>query len=273
MPAPASPRIVLTDFDGTFADHGSVPGAHREATARAQANGHRVLLSTGRAICMIPRAVRELFDGAITGAGAVVEIDGERLCDHLCPPDVSRRAIEVLSSHGVSFALEASEAIFTSPRTAAMMRARLSDGGRASRNADEILSSLRTPEDLTAHPFAKISVWDSPVPMEVLAREIGPALRPLPNSVATDDSHAGELQLADVDKADGLRVVVDHLGADVADTIAIGDGMNDLGMLEAAGTAVAIDGGAPALLEHADLVVPPPSGSGFSLALDRLGLL
>lgn len=273
MPAAASPRIVLTDFDGTFADHGVVPEAHIEATRRAQANGHTVLLSTGRAICMVPRAVRELFDGAITGAGAVVEVGGERLCDHLVPEGVGRRAAEVLLTHGVGFALEASDAIFTTARTAEVMRARLSDNGRAERNAREILASVQTPDDLTAHRFAKISVWGSPVPMEVLAAEIGPALRPLPNSVATDDSHAGELQLADVDKADGMRLILERLGADVSAAIAVGDGMNDLGMLEAAGTAVAIDGGASALLEHADLVVPPPSEHGFALALDRLGLL
>lgn len=273
MPAAASPRIVLTDFDGTFADHGVVPESHIEATRRARANGHTVLLSTGRAICMVPRAVRELFDGAITGAGAVVEIGGERLCDHLVPEDVGRRATEVLLDHGVGFALEASDAIFTTPHTAEVMRARLSDGGRAERNAREILASVQTPDDLTAHRFAKISVWGSPVSMEVLAHEIGPALRPLPNSVATDDSHAGELQLVDVDKADGMRLILEHLGADVSAAIAVGDGMNDLGMLEAAGTAVAIDGGASALLEHADVVVPPPSENGFALALDRLGLL
>ncbi|PWH07487.1 haloacid dehalogenase [Brachybacterium endophyticum] len=272
MPTPVSRRIVLTDFDGTLADRGDVPRAHREAIEKARAAGHVVMLSTGRALCMLTREVQGLFDGVISGAGAVVDIDGERLCDHTMPPAIARRCVEVLDGYGVGFALEARDALYTTPKTAEMMRARLSDHGRAPQNAAEVLSALRTPESLIGPTFAKISVWGSPVPMETLVEQIDPSLRPLPNSIAADDTHAGELQLRDVDKADGLRLAAAHLGIDVAETIAIGDGMNDLGMLEAAGTAVAIEGGAPALLEHADLVVPGPGGNGFALALDRLDL-
>lgn len=266
-------RIVLTDFDGTFADYSVIPDAHVEAVRAARENGHVVLLCTGRSLAIIPAEAAALFDGVVSSAGARVDLDGETLVDEVYPEELGRRTVSLLLEHGVQFALEAADALYAPASAIALMRKRLAPADGSSRNADSILSAMRESEDLTRVPFAKISIWASPVPVEELAAALGPEVRALPNSVATGDAFMGELQLTAIDKADGLRLVAEHLGTDLSRTIAVGDGMNDVGMLAIAGTGVAVEGGPAELMEHADLVIPPPSGDGFAVALDRLGLI
>ena len=54
-----------------------------------------------------------------------------------------------------------------------------------------------------------------------------------------------ELNAADADKGRALLALAQHLGIPAADTIAFGDSSNDLRMLRAAGTSVAMGNAAP----------------------------
>jgi Cof subfamily protein (haloacid dehalogenase superfamily) len=73
-----------------------------------------------------------------------------------------------------------------------------------------------------------------------------------------------------VSKGAALRFVCDRLGIDLADTIAFGDGANDLELLDAAGVGVAMADADPALLEIADWTVPPVAQDGVASFLDLL---
>lgn len=278
----ADRRCVFIDFDGTFAEHGVAPAEHAEAVAEARANGHLILLSTGRPASIVAPEVADLFDGVISSAGGHVRIGEDVLHDERFPPALGRRAVEVLVRHDVAFALEASESLWCSASAARRIRARMEDpapgsgaGARAGigNGPRDIVDAVRVPEDLGACSFAKISLWESRVPVEQLAAEIGPEIGALPNSITTEDTSSGELHLLTVDKADGLRRTVEHVGLDLSATVAIGDGLNDLGMLRAAGTGISIEGARDEVREAAHFEVPGPSEHGIVTAFQRLGLL
>lgn len=271
-------RAVFLDFDGTYADHGVVPPAHVDAVTRVRGNGHRALLCTGRPLSVLDAEVLRVFDGAVTSAGARVDLGGQTLSDERIPAAIAARAVDVLEAHGAAYCLEAPDAMYTPERgvqrVRAMIEALLRRGdAEASQGARTILDALCVPDDLRGCSFAKISVWDSPVGIERLAADIGGGLRALPNSVSGDAARSGELQNARIDKADGVALVAARLGIGIGDTVAAGDGMNDVGMLAAAGAAIGIEGSPPAVLEHADLVVPGPARHGLVDAFGRLGLL
>lgn len=267
---------VFIDFDGTFALQGVAPAEHAEAVARAQANGHAVLLCTGRPSSIVAPEVAALFDGVISSAGAHVRVGETELRDQRFPDALGRRAVEVLSGYEVTFALEAPEALWCSPASATRIRTRMSGPvppGGIGNGLQDIVDAVRVPDDLAASSFAKISLWGSRIPVEQLAVEIGPEIGALPNSIADDDSASGELHLSSIDKADGMRQAAAHLGLDIRRTVGIGDGLNDLGMLRAAGTAIGIDGSRQEILEAADLTVPGPTEHGIITAFERLGLI
>ncbi|GAB3624726.1 HAD family hydrolase [Mariniluteicoccus endophyticus] len=278
MTDPSHHRAVFLDFDGTFADHGVVPHAHAEAVRAARANGHHVLVCTGRPLSIVEPAVRQLFDGVVTSAGARVDIDGQTLCDVRIPQPIARHTVEVLERHGAAYCLEAPDAMWAPQRSIDLLRERMAmmldagDPAEAS-GAQTILDALAVPDHLLTCSYAKVSVWDSPVGILQLAQEAGDELRALPNSITGDAARSGELQNARVDKADGVAVVARHLGLAVENTVGAGDGMNDVGMLEAVGTAIGIEGSPEEVLAHADLVVPGPGGLGLVAAFEQLGLI
>lgn len=273
----ADRRCVFIDFDGTLAEQGVVPREHAEAIERARANGHVVLLCTGRPASIVVAEVAALFDGVVASAGCYLRLGDEVLDDERFPAALGRRTIEVLQRHEVAFALEAPEALWCTPASVERIRARMRPSGPAGASGigngpADILAAARVREDIAECSFAKISLWDSRVPIEQLAAESGPELGALPSSITTNDLSSGELHLRTIDKADGMRRVREHLGLAPEATVAIGDGMNDLGMLREAGTAVAVTGAPAELLAVADFEILGPADHGIVSAFARLGL-
>jgi len=279
-PGPPRRCAVFLDFDGTYADHGAVPAAHAEAVQAVRANGHHVLLCTGRPLAILPPELAGTFDGLVTSAGARVDIDGQTLCDERIDPETARRAVAVLEEHGAAYCLESPEAMNVPERAMDLLRTRLTSllgsadpDSPATAGTRMIIDALTVPDDLAGCSFAKISIWDSPTGIRELAELVGPGLRALPNSITGDAARSGELQNARIDKADGVALVARHLGIDIADTVGAGDGMNDVGMLEAVGTAIGIEGSPAPVLAPADIIVPGPSQHGLVEAFTRIGLL
>lgn len=272
----ADRRCVFIDFDGTFAHRGVAPRAHADAVRQARANGHVILLSTGRPRSIVADEVAALFDGVVASAGGWISVGDQLLRDQCFPEALGRRAVEVLQRHAIPFTLETPEALLCTPQSARELRARVrpplpEDG--VGNGLQDLIDAIVMPEDLASARFAKISVWGSPVRIEQLAAEIGPEVGALPNSMTADVS-SGELHLVSIDKADGVQIVADHLGMALTSTVGIGDGMNDLGMLRAVGTAIAIDGApAPVLDTAGEVTVPGPFEHGIVTAFERLGML
>ena len=76
----ASRKMVFLDVDGTYLAGGVVPPSASDAVRAARANGHQVLLCTGRPLVQIFDEITEAgFDGVIASAGGMVTYRGETL--------------------------------------------------------------------------------------------------------------------------------------------------------------------------------------------------
>jgi Cof subfamily protein (haloacid dehalogenase superfamily) len=76
----------------------------------------------------------------------------------------------------------------------------------------------------------------------------------------------------DVGKSTALQWVSDHYGVAIENVMAIGDAPNDVGMLQLAGVAVAMDNAKPIVKEVADWIAPSNNDHGVHAALARYGL-
>lgn len=279
------PRAVFLDIDGTYADHGLAPDAHVEAVRAARRLGHLVFVCTGRPLAMVPAHILEAgFDGTITGAGARVELDGQVLKDTRFDQDLAGRIVDALDAHDVAYILEAPESLHGRTGVDRRLREVLGpifadrpqhDGvlGTDVDPLEDILGPMQYSDDLRAVSYAKISCFDSDVPLKKLVDLLGPQVGLIPSSLSALGDRAGEIFMAGTHKAVGIQVVEEHLGLDRADIVAIGDSANDIEMLEYAGVGIAVEGGHPAVLAVADRFTAGPAGNGVALAFAELGLL
>ena len=271
-------RAIFLDFDGTYADHGVVPQGNVGAVRAARAAGHLVFLCTGRPRSMVLTSVLTELDGFVAAAGGYVELGGKVLSDHRFPADLAARVVTLLDEHDVAYLLEAPDAVYGPPgvdeRLAALLIGHLRSSDSPDREGPkDILDALRMSDDLTAASFGKVTCFDSPVPIASIAEQIGPELGVLPSSIPDMGDSAGELYLSWIHKALGIQTVIDHLGIDRAQVVAVGDGLNDIEMLEFAGVAVAIEGSDPRVLKVADHLAPGPHEDGLVALFAQLGLV
>ncbi|GAB3620337.1 HAD family hydrolase [Glutamicibacter endophyticus] len=268
LPAPKRQRrAIFIDVDGTYAYRSRVPEAHAQAVRTARANGHLVFLSTGRPPSMLSdHMLAAGFDGLVASAGAYVRVGDAVLTNRTLEQSLAQRITTVLDHHGVCYLLESPETVFipdhARPRLLAI----------AEQDSPELMAQLLKVSASRPDPWSKACVFDSAVSMQCLLDEIGPELDSVANSVSSTGRHSGELFARGLSKADGMELVLEQLDIAVEQSIAIGDGHNDIEMLELAGTAVGIDGAPASLLTHADFTVPNPEGLGLARAFESLGL-
>lgn len=278
-------RAVFLDIDGTYAEHGLAPEAHVDAVRAARRLGHLVFVCTGRPLSMVPARILDAgFDGTVTGAGARVEVNGVVLRDTRFNPDLARRLVEILDANDVAYILEAPESLHGRTGVDQRLRnvlgpvfAERHNSGSGQDSAEDPLEDILGPmqygDDLRSESFAKISCFDSPVPLRTLLADFGNEVGLIPSSLSALGEGAGEIFMTGVHKAVGIQVVEAHLGLDWDDIVAIGDSANDIEMLAYAGVGIAVEGGHPDVLAVADRFTPGPNSNGVALAFAELGLL
>ncbi len=275
-------KAVFVDVDGTLINHlGLIPESAREAVQEARANGHRVFLATGRAMAELWDELHEIgFDGVITGAGAHVEVRGEVLTSTNMTPDQVTRVVDYFEAHGVEYVLESHHGVIGSPGAADALRegfgSALTDEellAQAEGGYNGFLEMMQVGADPLSMPIHKVCFFSAPVSLDQITSAFDGEFVIVPSSIEAFGPNSGELAPAGIHKAIGLDLICAHLGIDRADTVAIGDGMNDLEMLAHAGIGIAMGGAPQAVRDAADAVTGTPDEHGIRDAFLRFSLI
>lgn len=254
------PKLVALDVDGTLVDErNAISPATADAVRRLVDAGVPIVISTGRAV---PGAFEvcerlDLPDGlAVCSNGAVL---------------VGYRPVEVI--HAVTFdASEAVQRVLTEVPDAFVAVEEVGVGYRVNQPfpSGEIAGTI-TVEDtdsLISEPVTRVIIRaPSHDPREFHALVEGLGLTETNYYIG----YTAWLDLAPlgVSKASGLERVADRLGFDPADVLAVGDGFNDVEMLEWAGRGVAMGHAPDALKDAADAVTGTVHEDGLASELAR----
>lgn len=285
--------IVLLDVDGTLVDYdNTLPDSAVAAIRSARAAGHQVFLCTGRARAEVYDELWEIgVDGLIGGNGNYIEHAGTVVLHSTLTLEQCRDVVEWLTSRGLVFYLESNAGLFGSPgfergaadaimayaagKGATAMTVRdafphmifaddqhsagaAPDAGDAGRYRDDVmkisyvLGSIDDHRAATvAFPELKSGTWG------------GVGGRPL----------FGDLGVPAVTKAYAVRALLEHLGADVNETVAFGDAIVDLPLFEACATSVAMGNSSDEVKAAADLVTDAVADNGLANAFRQLRLI
>lgn len=274
-------RAIFLDVDGTYVnDRGLVPESAARAVVLARANGHQVFLCTGRSMAGLTDHILEAgFDGVIASAGRYVEVAGQVLIHSSLPVDDVRRVLEFLDRHRVDYYLEADGGFYGSAGIEARMREVVFGGvtdpaviAQLEKGIGGLLAAVAIGEDLLRHDINTIVFMDSDLPLTAVQEEFR-GLDVTPASVRAFGRNAGEISAPGLHKASAIEVLIGHLGIAWEDTLAYGDGVNDLEMIEYVHTGVAMGNAHPDVRAVANAVTGGPDQDGIYRSFTHLGLI
>lgn len=263
-------KLIALDLDGTLLDPaGKVTEGTKTAIARARAAGVRVVLDTGRpipeAVWFAKEAGCDDLISCLGGAALVNGGTGEVLRRHDIPETSGRRVLELCLGREIELMIFAGNEILVDPWSKE--------------------SLLRTYPYPAFHDAAIVT--DNPIaymarhglPLTKVHGDWAPGRYPLeelaalPGVVLTaSNDHDFELVADGVDKGRMLALLAALYGVPIRDCAAVGDSDNDLAMLRAVGTPIAMGNASQAVKDTAVRVVPSNGEDGAAKAiLDCLG--
>lgn len=277
-------KIIFLDVDGTIVDYDNhIPDSAREAIRKARENGHLVYVCTGRSKAEMPDEIWNIgFDGMIGGNGSYVEHKGQILLHQLIPYETAKRVVDWLEARGLEFYLESNNGLFASRNFREVARPTLRTyvlGKGASEDqvlhmeAEDALHGLIYDGDLYRDDLNKISFILHSYQDHLDSKAAFPELKAGTWGGRGEEALFGDLGVKDINKAYAVDLILDHLDADLTDTIAVGDAKVDIPMLEACQIGVAMGNGGPEILAVADLITDDVGQDGLFKAFETLDLL
>lgn len=279
-------KLVFLDVDGTLLAPGDlkVPASTVDAIHRAQANGHKVFLCTGRNLCITSPLLVYGFDGYVCSAGGYVACGGEQLVDISIEPQLVEGVGRAFEAHDIGYILEARDSNFGGrlmmERFAGRMKELSSLDSEAQRWAKAMREggAFRSLDEYNGEPIYKI-VYAAPNAAALLEprRQFESKFVFCQSNFDDGDGYTGvvngELINRKFDKGTGIKAICAHLGCTIEDTIGFGDSDNDLQMAETVGLSVCMANGTDSLKSRCDRVCPSVYEDGIAREFEALGLI
>lgn len=273
-------KLIFLDIDGTLTEPGknTPPDSALTAIHRAQANGHRVILCTGRNYGMLSPLLKYGFDGLVGSAGGYIECGGKIIYDCPMTPEQQKQAMTVLADNGIFRTIEGKNGSYTDEGFKVFLKenAQMNGNSELLRWREQIEGELGIlpMEQYDGEPIYKIVFMcrgadDLQEPKRLLENTFNFCVQGMDQYGIIN----GELINKAFDKGTAVARLCEYLHIPQEDTIGFGDSMNDLEMIQAVGLGVCMDNGSPALKEVAGMICPSVTENGLYTAFEQLKLI
>lgn len=249
-------KAIFFDIDGTlvsFRTH-AMPQDTRDTLLRLRAKGVKLFLATGRNMDSISFLMNQgLFDGAIGVNGQLAVVGDARVFANPISREDLQAAVDMAKSgeHTLGFLLERDGFV---NRTDDNVRGACEYAGMA-------IPPERDPEAAFDEPVYQIHYYGAPgTEDKLIARTSGLLATRWSRLFADVYPMGGGKDL-------GIRAICEHLGLQRSETMAFGDGENDISMLEYAHIGVAMGNASDTVKAHADYVAADIDAGGLALAV------
>lgn len=254
-------KLLLLDIDGTLLNsRKELPASAREALSKARAQGHELAIATGRAPFMFEELRKDLnIDTYISFNGQYIVHKGETIHKEALNPDTLDSIIEFAGQRDHPLVY--------------MNELKMVSSIDFHPDIDESIKSLKFPHPQTEKGFHS----DNDIYQALVFCE--EAEEQQYHETFTDmDFVRWHRVSCDIlpkggSKASGIKHLIRATGHTIEDTIAFGDGLNDLQMMEIAGISVAMANGHEKTKAIASHVTGHVDDDGLAKAFRHFGLI
>lgn len=256
------PKIIFFDIDDTlYIKHRDmVPESVFEALKQLKQKGILLAIATGRAIPIFPKSIQQLIqevgiDIIVSINGQYVSVQGQCLQHFpLASPSINE-ITQYFQKHDIAYALMSDQKIEISHLTP---------------EVEQAMSSLHLPFDMLTTHESLSNVY------QVLAfyREQQHQIQ-LDKRFKVVRWHKCAVDILEVgsSKVKGIQYVLNQFNLDWSDTMAFGDGLNDMEMIQTVNFGIAMGNAHPTLKQVADYITSEHEQDGILKALQELGLV
>ena len=264
-------KLLVIDVDGTLVDkNGVISSEDEKAIAKAIASGVKVSLSTGRVIKACQGIISRFcldghhifFDGALVSDPA----QSREVYSRPIKREVVRQAVEFARQNDIYLELYSSERFFAERENWSDdvhyrffgVGPKIADFGGIWERERIIKAELvvHNPEERNK--------------AELFQNEFNHSLRfSIARSPAFPEIDFINVLDPAVSKGEALKTLASFLGISIGEVIAIGDGLNDITLLETAGLAVAMGNAFPEVKKVADYITLDVDHSGVAATVER----
>lgn len=253
--------IIFFDVDGTlYNKEKKIPDSAKKAIQAARNNGYEIAIATGRAPFMIRSILEELnIDTYVTFNGQYVVYKGEVIYTDSVPKDYLAKIIEFgqIRNHPVVF-IDDKEMV-------------ASVEGHSF--VEQSLNTLKYPYPYSNPVYYEDNeVYQTLIFMEESDEQL---YRETFSEVKFVRWHPFSCDILPKDgsKARGIKTLLEKINIPIENSIAFGDGLNDIEMLREVGTSVAMGNGVQQAKEAADFVTDHVDHDGIAKAMKKLNII
>ncbi len=258
-------KIIFFDIDGTILSEKSqkILPSTRKAIKKARENGHLAVINTGRCDYLVEKELKEDigFDGYLLGCGTSIKFEEKDLMHQMLSHETAMEVIKELRNCKIDGVLEGEWGDYIDDyenmhtdlfkkfiREKSFIFKKWDDPNLI---IDKLFVYTDKNSNLSCFMNKFIHVFD------FIDRENG----------------FWEIVPKGFSKASGIQYLIDYLGMEISDTVAIGDSNNDISMLSYAHTSIAMGNSSKAVLEMANYITTDVDEDGIENALKWLNVI
>ena len=258
-------KAVFFDIDGTLIDvtrhQTHITQKVRKALKAVQKAGHYIFIASGRPIGYLDSELVNFgFNGFVLNNGAVVVVNDKVVFSEPLDKKRVKEICTACEANDIEYILESHPNVYL-------------------RNGFKLMEEFYNSIDINVAAFVRdFNLDDIDIyKMEFLTerKDVDKLyqhwLHETELTGITDPFHYNNLELyaRKNTKASGIIHALNHLGIDVKDSYAFGDGLNDIEMIKTVGCGIAMGNGNPKLKELAKHVVPSIHDDGVAYGINK----
>lgn len=256
-------KALFFDIDGTlvsFKTH-TIPQSACNALKQLKANGHKIFIATGRPRLLLNNLEYLNFDGFITMNGAhCFTADYTDIFKGSIPPDDIERLISYYTTHDYPFICILNNEWFIT---------------HSNTDVEEVCSFIK----IKIPPIAPIETARGKGIMEIMGYFPQSAEKEIFENVLTHCEARrwhplfSDIVTKGISKSMGIDKIIQHFGIHPTETIAFGDGKNDISMLIHSNIGIAMGNADDKVKAAANYITDSVDEDGIEKALKRLNLI